>query len=53
VLLVDFLNGPELLQHRQECLCHIDPAELGRMLLQAKVYVAQTLLSVLLQVAVH
>src|SRR3954447_9096057 len=31
---VHLLNGPELHQHRQECLCHIHPAVLEEMLMQ-------------------
>jgi hypothetical protein len=38
-------------KHRQECLCHMNPAVLERLLLQAPVSVAQTLLSVLSQPA--
>src|SRR3989442_1502177 len=47
-----FLSGPEPHQHRQECLCHTDPAVLARMLIiLARASVAQTLLSVLWQAA--
>jgi len=48
---VDLLICPEPHQHRQECLCHINPAEPARMLIPAKAGVAQTLLSVLSQAA--
>jgi hypothetical protein len=44
---VDLLNGPEHRQHRQECLCHIDPACFEELLEKAQAGVAQTLLSVL------
>jgi hypothetical protein len=47
-----FSRGPEPHQHRQECLCHIDPAVLAQLPPQARVSVAQTLLSVPWQDAV-
>ncbi|MEA2413884.1 MAG: error-prone polymerase [Thermoanaerobaculia bacterium] len=48
----DLPSSPEHHQHRQECLCHIDPAVLARTPLQGRASVAQTLLSVLSQDAV-
>jgi error-prone DNA polymerase len=49
----DLPSSPEHHQHRQECLCHIDPAVLARTPLQGRASVAQTLLSVLSHDAVH
>src|SRR5207302_7469042 len=41
------ISRPKPRQHRQECLCHIDPARLVRLLLNGRASVAKTLLSVL------
>src|SRR3954453_22116246 len=42
-------NRAEPHQHRQECLCHTNPAVLEGMLMRDRARVAQTLLSVLWQ----
>src|SRR3954467_6691120 len=48
---VEVFRRPEPQQHRQECLCHIDPAVLAQLAMKGRASVAQTLLSVLVQEA--